>query len=146
GIFFAQAIGGWFLERPNFEAANPLKTPAHIAPVWYFTPFYAILPAVPADFLGVILLLGATLALYVLPWLDRGNVRSVRYRSRCHKVNLAVFAISFIPLGYLDLKPATEVYTTVARIFTFLHFAFFVLLFFYSKNENTKPVPERITK
>jgi ubiquinol-cytochrome c reductase cytochrome b subunit len=145
-IFFAPAMGGLFLEPPNFEAANPLKTPAHIAPVWYFTPFYAILRAVPDKLLGVILMFGAIVALFVLPWLDRGKVRSVRYRSTLHKVNLTVFAISFIALGYLGLKPATEVYTMFARIFTFLYFAFFVLLWFYSKNENTKPVPERITK
>ncbi|WP_417658706.1 cytochrome b [Pseudidiomarina sp.] len=145
-IFFAPAMGGLFLEPPNFEAANPLKTPEHIAPVWYFTPFYAILRAVPDKLFGVILMFGAIVALFVLPWLDRGKVRSIRYRSTIHKVNLTVFAISFIALGYLGLKPATEVYTMFARIFTFLYFAFFVVLFFYSKNENTKPVPERITK
>ncbi|MDN7124315.1 cytochrome bc complex cytochrome b subunit [Pseudidiomarina sp. 1APP75-32.1] len=145
-IFFAPAMGGLFLEPPNFEAANPLKTPDHIAPVWYFTPFYAILRAVPDKLLGVILMFGSIAALFVLPWLDRGKVRSIRYRSGFHKVNLAVFVVSFVALGYLGLKPATEVYTLFARIFTFLYFAFFVLLFFYSKNENTKPVPERITK
>nr|WP_198024040.1 cytochrome bc complex cytochrome b subunit [Pseudidiomarina salinarum] len=145
-IFFNPAMGGFFLEPPNFEAANPLKTPEHIAPVWYFTPFYAILRAVPDKLMGVLLMFGAIVFLFLLPWLDRSKVRSIRYRSTFHKVNLTVFVISFIVLGYLGVKPVTEVYTFLARLFTFLYFAFFILLWFYSKNEKTKPVPERITK
>jgi ubiquinol-cytochrome c reductase cytochrome b subunit len=139
-------MGGFFLEPPNFEAANPLKTPAHIAPVWYFTPFYAILRAVPDKLFGVILMFAAIVFLFLLPWLDRCKVRSIRYRGTIHKVNLTVFVISFVVLGYLGVKPATEIYTLFARIFTFLYFAFFILLWFYSKHEKTKPVPERITK
>jgi ubiquinol-cytochrome c reductase cytochrome b subunit len=145
-LFFAPAMGGFFLEPPNFEAANPLKTPAHIAPVWYFTPFYAILRAVPDKLFGVILMFAAIVFLFLLPWLDRCKVRSIRYRGTIHKVNLTVFVISFVVLGYLGVKPATEVYTFFARVFTFLYFAFFILLWFYSKNEKTQPVPERITK
>jgi len=144
-IFFNPEMGGFFLEPPNFEPANPLKTPEHIAPVWYFTPFYAILRAVPDKLFGVILMFAAIVFLALLPWLDRGRVRSIRYRSLLHKLNLIVFAISFIVLGYLGTQPATPVATVFAQIFTFLYFAFFGLLWFYSKREKTKPVPERVT-
>lgn len=145
-IFYAPTMGGFFLEGPNFEAADPMRTPEHIAPVWYFTPFYAILRAVPIKLLGVILMFGAIVLLFLLPWIDRGNTRSIRYRSVWHKLNIIQFAISFIVLGYLGVKPATELYTLMAQVFTFLYFAFFVFLWFYSKNEKTKPLPERLTK
>lgn len=145
-IFFAPTMGGHFLEPPNFEAANPNVTPEHIAPVWYFTPFYAILAAVPNKLMGVVLMFGAIVALFLMPWLDRSKVRSVRYRSTLHKVNLTQFVISFIVLGYLGAVPATELNTIIGRVFTFLYFGFFVFLFFYSKNERTKPLPERLTK
>ncbi len=144
-IFFAPGMGGLFLEPPNFEAANPLKTPAHIAPVWYFTPFYAILRAVPDKLLGVIAMGASIVILFVLPWLDRCKVKSFRYRSTLHKLNIAQFAVSFIVLGYLGLKPATPVYTLMAQIFTALYFGFFIALWVYSKNEKTKPLPERVT-
>jgi ubiquinol-cytochrome c reductase cytochrome b subunit len=144
-IFFNPEMGGFFLEPPNFEPANPLKTPQHIAPVWYFTPFYAILRAVPDKLLGVILMFAAIVLLALLPWIDRGKVRSIRYRSMFHKLNLVNFVISFVVLGYLGTQPATPVATLFAQIFTFLYFAFFVFLFFYSRREKTKPVPERVT-
>lgn len=145
-IFYAPTMGGFFLEPPNFEAADPMRTPEHIAPVWYFTPFYAILRAVPDKLMGVVLMFGAIVLLALLPWLDRAKARSVRYRSNLHKFNLAQFAISFVFLGYLGAMPATELYTLLARIFTFLYFAFFILLWFYSKREAIKPLPERLTK
>ncbi|MCO4321445.1 cytochrome bc complex cytochrome b subunit [Aliidiomarina sp. Y6] len=145
-IFYAPTMGGFFLEGPNFEAADPMRTPEHIAPVWYFTPFYAILRAVPIKLLGVILMFGAIVLLFLLPWIDRGNTRSMRYRSGWHTLNIVQFVISFIVLGYLGVKPATDLYTLMAQIFTFLYFAFFVFLWFYSKNEKTKPLPERLTK
>lgn len=144
-VFFFPEMGGLFIEKPNFEPANALKTPDHIAPVWYFTPFYAILRAVPDKLFGVVLMFAAIAFLALLPWLDRGRVRSIRYRSLLHKLNLTVFAISFVVLGYLGTQPATPVATVFAQIFTFLYFAFFGLLWFYSKREKTKPVPERVT-
>jgi len=144
-IFFMPEGGGFFLEPPNFEAANPLKTPEHIAPVWYFTPFYAILRAVPDQLFGAIFMFLAIVALALLPWIDRGTVRSVRYRSSLHKWNLIIFCVSFIALGVLGVLPATPFYTLLARIFSFTYFGFFILLWFYSKNEKTKPLPVRLT-
>nr|MBO2512315.1 cytochrome b [Gammaproteobacteria bacterium] len=145
-VFFAPEMGGYFLEHANFEPADPLKTPEHIAPVWYFTPFYAILRAVPDKLLGVILMGLAVLLPTLLPWLDRCRVKSIRYRGWTYKVALAVFAISFLALGYLGLQPATGIYPTLARVFTVLYFAFFLLMPFYTRNEKTKPVPARVTK
>ncbi|AVQ87402.1 MULTISPECIES: cytochrome b [Plesiomonas] len=144
-IFFNPEMGGYFLEPPNFEAANGLKTPPHIAPVWYFTPFYAILRAIPDKLLGVVMMGLSIAVLFLLPWIDRGKVRSFRYRSRFHTLNIGMFVISFIALGILGTLPATPLYTLLSQIFTLCYFMFFVLLFFYSKNERTKPLPERVT-
>ena len=149
-VFFAPAMGGLFLEAPNFIPANPLKTPEHIAPVWYFTPFYAMLRAVPpmfgSQFPGVVVMFAAILIMFFLPWLDRSPVKSVRYKGPIFKVALAIFAVSFVVLGYLGLLSATPMRTLAAQIFTTLYFAFFLLMPFYSKMEKTKPVPERVTK
>ena len=144
-IFFKPDMWGYFLEKPNFEVANGLKTPEHIAPVWYFTPFYAILRAVPDKLLGVIMMGLSIVVLFLLPWLDRCKVRSVRYRSMLHKLNIAQFVVCFIILGVLGVLPSTPTLTLVAQICTLGYFGFFVLLFFYSKNERTKPLPERVT-
>ncbi|EKE71469.1 cytochrome b [Gallaecimonas xiamenensis] len=144
-IFFMPEGGGYFLEPPNFEPADPLKTPEHIAPVWYFTPFYAILRAVPDKLFGVIAMFAAIIFLFLLPWFDRCKVRSIRYRSGLHKFNLAQFAASFCILGYLGAQPATPVHTLIAQICSFTYFGYFGLLWLYSKNEKTKPVPERVT-
>ncbi|MBR9727691.1 cytochrome bc complex cytochrome b subunit [Shewanella intestini] len=144
-LFFMPEGGGYFLEKPNFEAANPMKTPEHIAPVWYFTPFYAILRAIPDKLLGVVGMGLAIGVLFVLPWLDRCRVKSIRYRGLIHKINIAQFTVSFLVLGYLGAVPATPELTVAARIFTFTYFAFFVALWVYSKNEKTKPVPTRVT-
>ncbi|MGL5220822.1 MAG: cytochrome b [Plesiomonas shigelloides] len=144
-IFFNPEMGGYFLEPPNFEAANGLKTPPHIAPVWYFTPFYAILRAIPDKLLGVVMMGLSIAVLFLLPWIDRGKVRSFRYRSRFHTLNIGMFVISFIALGILGTLPATPLYTLLSQIFTLCYFMFFVLLFFYSKSERTKPLPERVT-
>lgn len=145
-IFFWPEGGGYFLEPPNFEAANPLKTPEHIAPVWYFTPFYAILRAVPDKLMGVVLMGLSIAVLFVLPWLDRCKVKSIRYRSLWHKLNIGMFVVSFIVLGILGALPSTELLTYVARVASFGYFAFFGLLWFYSKFEQTKPLPDRVTK
>lgn len=144
-IFFNPEMGGYFLEPPNFEAANPLKTPEHIAPVWYFTPFYAILRAVPDKLLGVIAMGASIVMLFLLPWFDRCRVRSWRYRSPVHLANLVQFTVCFIILGVLGALPATPIYTLLAQICSFGYFMFFILLFFYSKNEATKPLPTRVT-
>jgi ubiquinol-cytochrome c reductase cytochrome b subunit len=144
-IFYAPEMGGYFLEHANFIPADPLKTPEHIAPVWYFTPFYAILRAVPDKFLGVVAMGAAIAILFVLPWLDRSPVRSIRYRSAAYKFILALFVVSFIALGWLGMQPSTPILTLFAQIFSAIYFGFFVALFFISKNEKTKPVPERVT-
>jgi ubiquinol-cytochrome c reductase cytochrome b subunit len=144
-LFFMPEGGGYFLEKPNFEAANPMKTPEHIAPVWYFTPFYAILRAIPDKLVGVIGMGLSIAVLFLLPWLDRCKVKSIRYRSMIHKINIAQFTVSFIILGYLGVVPATPELTIAARVFTFTYFAFFVALWVYSKNEKTKEVPTRVT-
>jgi ubiquinol-cytochrome c reductase cytochrome b subunit len=144
-LFFAPTMGGYFLEHANFEPANRLQTPPHIAPVWYFTPFYAILRAVPDKLSGVILMGAAVLAFAFLPWLDRSKVKSIRYRGWLFKGFLWSFAVSFIALGYLGLMPATPAYTNAARVFTIIYFAFFVFMPWYTKADKTKPVPERVT-
>jgi ubiquinol-cytochrome c reductase cytochrome b subunit len=144
-MFFVPTFGGLFLEGPNFEMANPLSTPDHIAPVWYFTPFYAILRAIPGEQWGALAMALSLVCLIVLPWLDRSPVKSTRYRPLRWKIALAVFAVTFVVLGYLGLKPAEGVYVLLARIFTALYFAFFVLMPFYTRGESTARVPERIT-
>jgi ubiquinol-cytochrome c reductase cytochrome b subunit len=145
-VFFAPEMGGYFLEHANFEPANTLATPEHIAPVWYFTPFYAILRAVPDKLLGVILMGAAVMLPFLLPWLDRCRVKSIRYRSWIYKTALGLFAISFLALGYLGLQTATPVYTALAQVFSAIYFAFFLLMPFYTGIEKTKPVPNRVTK
>jgi len=144
-VFFAPTMGGYFLEHANFEPANRLQTPPHIAPVWYFTPFYAILRAVPDKLTGVVLMGLAVMAFAFLPWLDRSKVKSIRYRGWMFKTALYSFAVSFVALGYLGLQPATAEYTRAARVFTTIYFAFFVFMPWYTKADKTKPVPERVT-
>ena len=144
-VFFVPDFGGLFLEKPNFEPANPLSTPTHIAPVWYFTPFYAILRAVPDQRLGALLMGLAVIAFVFLPWLDRSPVKSTRYRGWIWKLALAVFTVSFLALMYLGLMPAEGRYVTLARIFTIAYFAFFVLMPFYTRIDPVKAVPERVT-
>ena len=143
-VFFAPEMGGYFLEYANFVPANPFSTPEHIAPVWYFTPFYAILRAVPHDFLGVVAMFAAIIVLFFLPWIDRGRVRSIRYRSATFKWLLLMLVISFLGLGYLGALPPTETRTFFARLFSVGYFGYFAALWWISKNEKTKPVPERV--
>jgi ubiquinol-cytochrome c reductase cytochrome b subunit len=144
-VFFWPEFGGWFLEPDNFFPANPLKTPEHILPVWYFTPFYAILRAVPDKFMGVLAMGGAIVMLFLLPWLDRSPVKSIRYKGIISKIALTIFAISFVALGWLGTQPATPVLTNFARMFSVLYFSFFLLMPIYSKIDKTKPVPARVT-
>ncbi|MES9998484.1 MAG: cytochrome b N-terminal domain-containing protein [Candidatus Thiodiazotropha lotti] len=149
-VFFAPEMGGYFIEHPNFEPANPLKTPEHIAPVWYFTPFYAILRAVPSiagsAFPGVVAMFASILIMFFMPWLDRSPVKSIRYKGMLYKVMLWVFVVNFILLGYLGTQPTTDLYKLLAQIGTIYYFAFFLLMPIYSKMDNTKPVPERVTE
>jgi ubiquinol-cytochrome c reductase cytochrome b subunit len=144
-VFFAPEMGGYFLEHANFDAANPLQTPEHIAPVWYFTPFYAILRAVPNKLFGVLLMGIAVVAFFFVPWLDRSKVKSIRYRGWLFRGFLIAFAISFVALGYLGLKPATPEYTNAARVFSVIYFLFFLLMPWYTSVDRTKPVPDRVT-
>jgi ubiquinol-cytochrome c reductase cytochrome b subunit len=143
-VFFVPTFGGLFLEGPNFEPANPMSTPEHIAPVWYFTPYYAILRAVPNQRMGALLMGVAVLVFLFLPWLDRSPVKSMRYRGWMSRTALAIFAVSFVALGYLGLQPAEGTYVMLARIFATLYFLFFFLMPFYSKYDRVKPVPERV--
>jgi ubiquinol-cytochrome c reductase cytochrome b subunit len=143
-VFFMPEMGGYFLEHANFVPANQFKTPEHIAPVWYFTPFYAILRAIPDKLTGVIAMFASIAVLFVLPWIDRGKVKSVRYRSTAFKLLLVMLVISFLGLGYLGALPATETRTMFARVFSLGYFGFFLGLWWISKNEVTKPVPERV--
>ena len=163
-IFFAPEMNGYFLEANNFIPADPLVTPAHIAPVWYFTPFYSILRAVPpilnSQFPGVAAMGLAVLIFFFVPWLDKSNVKSIRYKGALYKKWLTAFVLSFIVLGYLGTVPSnvwgqfssilpiiggTDIATVVARIFTVIYFAFFILMPIYSKKDKTKPVPKRVT-
>jgi ubiquinol-cytochrome c reductase cytochrome b subunit len=143
-LFFAPTFGGLFLEPANFEPANPSSTPEHIAPAWYFAPFYAILRAVPDQRLGALLMLLAVLSFAFLPWLDRSPVRSMRYRGWLPRAALATFALSFTALGFFGLQRATPINVLLARIFTMLYFAYFWLMPIYSKWAGGKPVPQRI--
>ncbi len=160
-IFFAPEMGGYFLEYNNFIPADPLTTPAHIAPVWYFTPFYSILRAVPpmfgSQFPGVLAMGLAVVILFFLPWLDRGRVKSIRYRGSKFKTWLALFVVVFLILGYLGTAPINvwgqfgkwlaeaEVATVVARICTVVYFLYFILMPWYTRSDKTLPEPSRVT-
>ena len=152
-MFYAPEMGGLFLEYPNFEPADPLKTPDHIAPVWYFTPFYSILRGITFDIgplnsklLGVIAMFASIILLFLLPWLDRCPVKSIRYRGWQWKLAIALFVIAFIILGYLGTQAPTDGRTLVAQICMIVYFGFFIGMPFYTRRERTKPVPERVTE
>lgn len=160
-VFFAPEMGGYFLEANNFIPADPLKTPEHIAPVWYFTPYYSILRAVPpvlnSQFPGVVAMGLSVMVFALLPWLDRSPVKSIRYRGRLYKGWLTAFVVSFLVLGYLGTEPSNvwgqfgdwagsaDRATVVARIFTAVYFLFFLLMPWFTARDKTKPVPERVT-
>jgi len=160
-VFFAPEMGGYFLEANNFVPANPLQTPPHIAPVWYFTPYYSILRGVPplfnSQFPGVVAMGVSVMVLFLLPWLDRGAVKSIRYRGAYFKVALTAFVVVFIVLGYLGTEPITvwgqfgawlgnaDRATVVARICTVIYFLFFILMPWYTSIDKNKPEPERVT-
>ena len=152
-VFFAPEMGGYFLEANNFIPANPMQTPPHIAPVWYFTPYYSILRANTINFLwidakvwGVIFMGLGVLIFFLLPWLDRGAVKSIRYRGPLFKGALGIFVVVFLILGYLGLLPPTAERTLVAQVCTVIYFLFFLLMPIYTSLDKNKPVPERVTK
>jgi len=143
-VFFAPDMGGFFLEHDNFTPANPMVTPDHIAPVWYMTPFYAILRAVPDKLLGIILMGSAIILLLFMPWLDRSPVHSMRYKGTYSRVALALFVCSFVTLGYLGMTSVTPLKQLLARAASALYFAYFLLMPFYSRFESHGIVPRRI--
>jgi ubiquinol-cytochrome c reductase cytochrome b subunit len=145
-VFFAPEGGGYFLEDNNFIPADPLKTPPHIAPVWYFTPFYAILRAVPSKTLGVVTMGVAVAIFFLLPWLDKGAVKSIRYRGLLFKGALAAFVVSFCILGYMGTQDPNLWYVNpVSRVCSLVYFGFFLLMPIYSRRDKTKPEPDRVT-
>jgi len=144
-VFFAPDGGGWVLEKPNFQPANPLVTPEHITPAWYFGAFYAVLRAIPDKLMGVIGMFSAVLVLFALPWLDRSPVKSIRYKGPIFKTALGLFTVAFVALSYFGMQPPSELGTFISRAGTIIYFAFFILMPWYSKIDKTKPEPERVT-
>ncbi|MCY3840689.1 MAG: cytochrome b, partial [Gammaproteobacteria bacterium] len=151
-MFFAPEMFGYFLEKPNFEQADPLKTPDVIAPVWYYTPFYSMLRAttfpmfgLDAKFWGLVVMGAAVLIPAMLPWLDRSPVKSMRYKGLASKVMLALMLVSFFILGYLGTIHTTDLTTAIAQVCTLIYFAYFVLMPWYTRVEKTKTPPERVT-
>ena len=151
-MFFYPDGGGYLIEHPNYEPADPLKTPELIAPVWYYTPFYSMLRAatfplagLDAKFWGLVVMAGAIVVPAVLPWLDKSPVKSIRYKGMGSKIMLALFVISFFILGYLGTVHPTPGRTFLAQICTGIYFAYFLLMPWYTRAEKTKPVPDRVT-
>jgi ubiquinol-cytochrome c reductase cytochrome b subunit len=191
-LFFMPEGGGYFLEFNNFIPANPLRTPPHIAPVWYFTPYYSILRATTENFLwvlgagvvayallvvtsarrfqtraaaviiaailivglvfleakvwGVFLMGTSVLIFFLLPWLDQGPVKSIRYRGALYKTVLGIFVIAFVTLGYLGTQPVSTAATVIAQIGTILYLSFFLLMPWYTRWDKTRPEPQRVTR
>jgi ubiquinol-cytochrome c reductase cytochrome b subunit len=159
-IFFAPMMGGLFLEPDNFTEANPLVTPEHIKPVWYFTPYYAMLRVVPNKIMGVVVMILAILALFLLPWLDRGKVKSIRYRGRGYKIALGLFVVSFVLLGAVGIGAVASVLPRlfdsgidvnlienwIGRVLLAIYFGFFAFIWMYTRFgiERTRPVPDRV--
>ena len=133
-MFFAPDFGGWFLESDNFIPANPLKTPEHIVPLWYFTPFYAILRAIPDKLTGVVAMGVAVVIYFFLPWIDRHPVKSIRYRGTLFTLALGVFVVTFVVLGYLGTQPVTPGKSELGLRLSELYFLFFLTLWMYSKD------------
>ena len=143
-MFFFPEGGGYFLELANFEEANPLVTPEHIAPVWYYAPYYTMLRAIPDPLGGLIVMAAAVAILFVVPWLDRSNVASIRYKGILSKIAIVLFVVSFITLGYLGTVTVTETGKIMSVICTVMYFAFFLLMHIYTSIEKTYEVPDRL--
>jgi ubiquinol-cytochrome c reductase cytochrome b subunit len=157
-VFFMPEGGGYFLEYNNFDPADPLKTPPHIAPVWYFTPYYSLLRAVTyplfgidAKFWGVVAMGAGVVVFAFLPWLDRSPVKSIRYRGPITKTMLTLFVIAFIILGFLGTKPPSYAFfgvipgAPVAQILSVFYFFFFLSMPIWSSLDRCKPEPDRVT-
>ena len=144
-IFFAPTFGGLFLEHDNFVIADPMVTPEHIKPVWYYTPFYAMLRAIPDKLAGVIVMGAAVMILFFVPWLDRSPVKSIRYRGWPSKVMVAGLVVSFVWLGYIGANPPTDTLTRIGQVLTAFYFFFFLAMPWWSRMGKTKPVPDRVT-
>jgi ubiquinol-cytochrome c reductase cytochrome b subunit len=144
-IFFYPTFGGLFLEHDNFVPADPLVTPEHIKPTWYFTPYYAMLRAIPDKLMGVLVMGAAVMILFLVPWLDRAKVRSLRYRGPLTRLAVTLFVASFLLLGWLGSQSGSDLQTLVAQVCTAIYFLFFILMPWYTKIDSTKPVPERVT-
>ena len=151
-VFFAPEMGGYFLEVANFQEANPLKTPEHVPPVWYYTPFYSMLRAVTwsgfgmdAKFWGMLVMFSAIAILFTLPWLDKSSVRSMRYKGWYSRIALLVFVVSFIILGVLGTQAVSEAKTLLAQITTAIYFLYFILMPFYTQAEKVAEPPGRVT-
>ncbi len=144
-MFFAPDGGGYLLEKPNFMPANPMVTPEHITPAWYFGAFYAMLRAIPDKLMGVAVMGSAVVIIFFVPWLDRSPVKSIRYKGPLFKIALALFSVAFVMLNYLGMQPVTVTFTWLARAGTFIYFAFFLLMPVYTAMDSTKPVPDRVT-
>ncbi len=151
-VFFAPEMGGYFLEIANFQEADPLKTPEHVPPVWYYTPFYSMLRAVTyplfgidAKFWGLIVMFSAIAILFVLPWLDKSPVRSMRYKGWYSRVALLLFVVSFLILGVLGTQSVSPAKTLLAQIMTVVYFAYFFAMPWYTRKEQTSQVPTRVT-
>ena len=143
-MFFFPEGGGYFIEMANFQEANPLVTPEHIAPVWYYAPFYTMLRAIPDPLGGLIVMAAAVAIFFVVPWLDRSKVASIRYKGIFSKIALTMFGVSFLTLGYLGTVGVTEIRKTMSVICTIIYFAYFLLMPIYTKYESTKEVPKRL--
>jgi ubiquinol-cytochrome c reductase cytochrome b subunit len=151
-VFFTPEMHGYFLEYNNIQPANPLQTPPEIRPVWYFTPYYAMLRGityplfgVDAKFWGVVVIACAVLIYFFLPWLDRGRVKSIRYRGPIFKTALTLFVISVLWLGYLGMQAPSPAANHTADILMLVYFGFFILMPWYSRLDKCKPEPERTT-
>lgn len=144
-MFFMPTMGGLFIEADNFIPANPMVTPNEISPVWYMTPFYSMLRAVPNKLFGLMTMAAGIAIMFTLPWLDRSKVRSIRYKGMYSKIAIVIFVISFCSLGYLGHEGVSPLRTFMSRIFTIGYFGFFLLMPFYTRMEKTKPLPERVT-
>lgn len=151
-VFFAPEMGGYFLEVANFQEANSLKTPEHVPPVWYYTPFYSMLRAVTwsgfgidAKFWGMLVMFSAIAILFTLPWLDKSSVKSMRYKGWYSRIALLVFVVSFIILGVLGTQAVSEAKTLLAQITTAIYFLYFILMPFYTQAEKVAEPPGRVT-
>lgn len=143
-VFFFPSFGGLFLEPDNFLQANPMTTPAHIAPAWYLTPFYSILRAIPNKLMGVCAMALSIVLFVALPWLDKSPVRSMRYKGWFSRIMLMLFVLSVLTLGVLGMQTVTGFTQAVSRIAAAMYFLYFLAMPWYTRLEKAKDVPERI--